>query len=132
MKLLIYSHRFLFNFFGNVFFFFFTFFYSILCQLLLVGGHVDGALKELDRFCSNSQTAIPFRYTFLAKLCIATGSQYVRNRKVICTLDESFTNLCETLGELQLYVIIKKKRSFSIKFLYHKEASYYIDRNLTT
>ncbi|KAJ4702691.1 TAF RNA polymerase I subunit A [Melia azedarach] len=30
-------------------------------QLLLVGGHVDEALKELDRFCHNSQTDIPFR-----------------------------------------------------------------------
>lgn len=55
---------------STLFFFFFfsflwTFSHSILCQLLLVGGRVDEALKVLDNFCSKSLTEIPIRYTFL-------------------------------------------------------------------
>ncbi|KAJ0047237.1 hypothetical protein Pint_04808 [Pistacia integerrima] len=32
-----------------------------LIQLLLIGGHVDEALIELEKFCSNSPTALPVR-----------------------------------------------------------------------
>ncbi|KAH7543985.1 hypothetical protein JRO89_XS15G0077000 [Xanthoceras sorbifolium] len=32
-----------------------------LIQLLLIGGHIDEAMNELEKFCSNSNTALPIR-----------------------------------------------------------------------
>ncbi|KAK6230667.1 hypothetical protein QUC31_002185, partial [Theobroma cacao] len=43
---------------SNIIFFLFSF---VLCQLLLIGGQVNEALSEVEKFCNNSRVPFPFR-----------------------------------------------------------------------